>query len=266
MQKLLFAALLTCSIAACHHVKYDERQPPPGAPAATNEAPVATDAAVDAAPITNDGGSGATYFLAYDLQNHEFQVVVIVFQDAEGRSTREFRFAPNPEEGHEFIFQVSTAQRNPGEEPFHDTSLSELDAAGSFELSSNGRVGAAEMTTSKGFLQGASPEQLQAWLQQLFAILPGGEVGVGATWTVQVRHPSAPSEIVDVNWTLGSLSEEDAELHYETSPTSANGVAVPVLTGSRLISPVQPIGAGDVTSPDRRDPPDMRILWFSDEF
>lgn len=296
MNRLWLAAALVMTSVGCKKVSYNDVQPPPGqAPAASQGASgsdVANESAQqdDSAPgeveltpaqqafqdewearLANgdnievlNPGAGDVFTLAYAFEAVELQRVVTVDFIDGVRATREMAFAPDPDSNHHFIIEASTPQSNDTQEPFHDYSRSEFAFRLGVNVLPNGRVLAANLVRGEFMHPGASSEALIAWVQQMIVVFPISDIGLGAQWKAKIPNPLSPSEEVEVTYTLAELSPNDAEITVASSSFTANGKSVQ-LHGRRLVSPLHPMAAGDITTEPATPGYGMRVLWDNDE-
>lgn len=274
MKQLWFAAALVFASVGCKKVQPTETPAPPAssesaegaAPGNGEPLPMPVSPATLITP-----GEGTTYSLSYAIERHELQRVVLVFDvDGEGRTTRELGFGPQQSQspdshGIPFTLQASTPQQNPGEMPFHDFNLSAIAMEMSFRMQPTGEVTGAHLESGNAWFSDTSDAAMKAWIQQLIVTLPNQEVGVGSQWKANVPHPLAPQNLVEVTWTMNELTEEDADLTFESAPaTAADGRALK-LSGRRLISPILPIGAGDIVAEIGDQKEQLRVLWINED-
>lgn len=296
MNRLWLAAALVMTSVGCKKVSYNDVQPPPGqAPAASQEAlgsDVANESAQqdDSAPgeveltpaqqafqdewearlPTGDNievldiGTGEVFTLAYAFEAVQLQRVVTVDFIDGVRATREMVFAPDPDGNHHFVIEASTPQSNDTQEPFHDYSRSEFAFRLGVNILPNGRVLAADLVNGEFIQPGASSEALIAWVQQMVILFPIKDIGIGAQWKAQIPNPLSPSDSVEVTYTLVELSPNDAEISVTSAPFNSNGKSAQ-LHGRRLVSPLHPMAAGDITTEPATPGYGLRVLWDNDE-
>lgn len=284
MKHLCLTAAILLSTTACKKVQYSDEQPPPGdslqaqgADSAAQELSLGeqNDAPEELSAFaqewveraqSGDGvrilsvGEGEAYELSYSYDAIELQRVVVVSTDGIKRETREMVVAPTSEGPYLFLLHSSQPQENPGDQPVHDFDRSLFAFSVLYDPFPNGRVARAELENGETLFSGNSPDEIAAWLQQMTVIFPIGEVGVGAQWATEIPHPLKPEELAEISYALENLSDSDAEISFRIAPVMIDGEEVHV-NGYRLVSPMQPLSAGDIIVTRAGRETGTRIMW-----